>query len=68
MVASTALGLLKAHLQAMGEIENRLSRDLVEDLLDAAVTAEAAGARPPGNSARDREPSLGVSVGTPMMR
>ena len=29
----------------MGEIENRLSRDLVEDLLDAAVTPEAAGAR-----------------------
>ena len=43
--ASTALGLLKAHLQAVGEMENRLSRDLVEDLLDAAVTPEAAGAR-----------------------
>ena len=43
--ASTALGLLKAHLQAVGEMENRLSRDLVEDLLDAAVTPEAAAAR-----------------------
>lgn len=43
--AGTALGLLKAHLQAMSEIENRLSRDLVEDLLEAAVTPEAAEAR-----------------------
>lgn len=43
--AATALGLLKAHLQAVAEIENRLSRDLVEDLLEAAVTPEAAEAR-----------------------
>jgi hypothetical protein len=32
--ASSALGLLMSHKKAMGEMENRLSRDLVEDLLD----------------------------------
>ncbi len=45
--ASTALGLLMAHEKAMGEMENRLSRDLIEDLLDevapgSAVTRAAA--------------------------
>ena len=39
--ASTALGLLMAHEQAMGEVENRLSRDLVEDILDEVAPGSA---------------------------
>jgi sugar diacid utilization regulator len=35
--ASTALGLLMAHEKAMSEMENRLSRDLIEDLLDGVA-------------------------------
>ncbi|MDX6234733.1 MAG: hypothetical protein QOH68_3851 [Nocardioidaceae bacterium] len=39
--ASTALGLLMAHAKAMGEMENRLSRDLIEDLLDGLAPGSA---------------------------
>ena len=42
--ASTALGLLMAHEKAMSEMENRLSRDLIEDLLDG-VAPDSAVAR-----------------------
>jgi hypothetical protein len=42
--ASTALGLLMARDKAMGEIENRLRRDLIEDLLDE-VAPDSAVAR-----------------------
>lgn len=43
--ASTALGLLQAHEQALGEMENRLSRDLIEDLIDGVTPDRAAVAR-----------------------
>ncbi|MET1004454.1 MAG: helix-turn-helix domain-containing protein [Propionibacteriaceae bacterium] len=39
--ASVALGLLKAHAVAMSEMENRLSRDLLDDLLEG-IPCEAA--------------------------
>ncbi|MDX6298439.1 MAG: hypothetical protein QOI51_2296, partial [Nocardioidaceae bacterium] len=46
--ASVALGLLRAHAAAMSEIENRLSRDLLEDLFDgipAQVAIDRAAAQ-----------------------
>ncbi|WP_322921743.1 PucR family transcriptional regulator [Nocardioides renjunii] len=39
--ASVALGLLRGHAAAMGEMENRLSRDLLEDLV-TGIPVEAA--------------------------
>lgn len=39
--ASTALGLLMSHEKAMGEMENRLSRDLLEDVLDELAPGSA---------------------------
>ena len=50
----------------MGEIENRLSRDLVEDLLDAAVTPEAAGARAAAQGHDLRAPHDVIVVAWPM--
>lgn len=47
--ASVALGLLKAQAAAMNEMENRLSRDLLEDLLEGI----------PGEVANDRATAQG---------
>jgi hypothetical protein len=47
--ASVALGLLRAHAAAMSEMENRLSRDLLEDLFDGI----------PGEVAIDRAAAQG---------
>lgn len=53
--ASVALGLLKAHTAAMREMENRLSRDLLEDLLEGI----------PGEVAIDRAAAQGHDLRVP---
>ena len=53
--ASVALGLLKAHAAAMSEMENRLSRDLLEDLFDGI----------PGEVAIDRAAAQGHDLRVP---
>lgn len=53
--ASVALGLLKAHAAAMSEMENRLSRDLLEDLLEGI----------PGEVAKDRATAQGHDLRVP---
>lgn len=53
--ASVALGLLKAHAAAMSEMENRLSRDLLNDLLEGI----------PGDVARDRAAAQGHDLRVP---
>ncbi len=63
--ASVALGLLKAHATAMSEMENRLSRDLLEDLFDgipAEVAIDRAAAQ--GHDLRVRH-DLVVSMWSP---
>jgi hypothetical protein len=51
--ASTALGLVKAHERAMREMQNRLSRDLLDDLLEGLPPEEAtARARAQGQDLR----------------
>ncbi|MCW2737672.1 helix-turn-helix domain-containing protein [Nocardioides sp.] len=53
--ASVALGLLRAHAAAMSEMENRLSRDLLDDLLGGI----------PGEVARDRAAAQGHDLRVP---
>jgi sugar diacid utilization regulator len=53
--ASVTLGLLKAHAAAMSEMENRLSRDLLEDLFDGI----------PGEVAIDRAAAQGHDLRVP---
>ncbi|QNF92822.1 hypothetical protein H7A72_08160 [Janibacter sp. YB324] len=53
--ASVALGLLRAHAAAMNEMENRLSRDLLDDLLEGI----------PADVAADRASAQGHDLGVP---
>ncbi|NNG34129.1 PucR family transcriptional regulator [Nakamurella aerolata] len=53
--AGVALGLLRAHAAAMNELENRLSRDLLDDLLEGL----------PDDVALDRASAQGHDLGVP---
>ncbi|GGY90207.1 hypothetical protein GCM10010343_14610 [Streptomyces avidinii] len=61
--AATSLALERAHLRNLAEVELRLHRELVDDLL--AGTGRGERLHPVRGSRRGREPARGVGTGCP---